>query len=325
MSPAPQTHCAFTQSLPTGQVIPQPPQLFESTVSGMQLPLQNASPAGQVHAPATQDDPPPQTRPQAPQLSTSVWRFTHAPLQFVTPAAAGQETAHLPLAQTSLAGQTVAQAPQWVGFDARSTHCPPQSAGCAPPSHAQARSTHCWPAAHTTPQAPQWPGFVVRSTHAPAQSVSAGPASVAQDDVHAPLRQTALAPHATSHPPQFAGSVNVSTHPPLQSMVVPAGHTAPSGKVIPTEPSTMLASSAPPELELVRPELAELPDLEIDEEELPPPVGAAASPVTESERSERPHPAPSSRIIRRASWPTASITKLRVLAPSEYEDDIAAR
>jgi hypothetical protein len=71
----PEAHC-----VPTGQVLPQVPQLLASKLTFTQAPLQSLKPGGQVgaHIPPKQD-PGGQACPHEPQLAALEARSTHWP------------------------------------------------------------------------------------------------------------------------------------------------------------------------------------------------------------------------------------------------------
>ena len=110
------------------QAIPQAPQLFESLVVSMQVPLQ-IMPAQAWQPLAEQCWPEGQTIPQLPQL-LSLWVVsTQVPLQFVL-LCAGHGSKQTPDAQDGCeGGHTSPQPPQfWVSVPLVSVQVPPQSA-----------------------------------------------------------------------------------------------------------------------------------------------------------------------------------------------------
>jgi hypothetical protein len=74
-----------TQLAPTGQVLPQVPQLLSSVSKSTHLPLQSVSPNGHSQEPSTQLALSGHALPQVPQLLSSESKFTHAPLHSVSP------------------------------------------------------------------------------------------------------------------------------------------------------------------------------------------------------------------------------------------------
>ncbi len=78
----------------------------------------------------------------------------------------------------------VAQAPQWVGSLARSTHALPQRV--VPAGHTQTPALQLVPPAQALPHAPQWSPLEPRSTHAPLHTLRPAPQVVA----HTPALHT---------------------------------------------------------------------------------------------------------------------------------------
>jgi hypothetical protein len=115
------------QDVPAPHTTPHAPQLLESPLRVVHVPLQFVCPAPQdgaaeVHAPALHVWPPVQATPHAPQLVALVWRFTSQPsaalpLQLANPAV-HEVTAHAPALQVTvslLVRQTTPHAPQLLG------------------------------------------------------------------------------------------------------------------------------------------------------------------------------------------------------------------
>jgi hypothetical protein len=67
----------ISQFDPNPQALPQLPQLFESNVSVVHVPLQLVSPEAQPHDPLVHVVPPWQTVPQPPQLLLSLATSRH--------------------------------------------------------------------------------------------------------------------------------------------------------------------------------------------------------------------------------------------------------
>lgn len=122
-------HALATQSCPTLQVVPQPPQLLTSVVVSTQDVEQSVGVAeGQVQTPERQDCASEgQMFPQEPQLEVSVWRSTHE-----APQMSGVRAGHVQTPERQVCaveGHAAAQVPQfWVSL-ARSTHAAPQRSG----------------------------------------------------------------------------------------------------------------------------------------------------------------------------------------------------
>jgi hypothetical protein len=159
----------------------------------------------------------------------SVCGLTQAPEQLVN---GGQLSWQLPALQTRIGPHAVPQAPQFDGFDVRSTHVPLQSV--EPTGQPQVPFWHSWPTTQALPQVPQFRGSLERATHAPVQLVSAGfapqgggggmtdpsgPASVPVCiNVHVPVRHTLVVMlHLFPQAPQPFGSLKRLVQTPLQS------------------------------------------------------------------------------------------------------------
>jgi hypothetical protein len=149
------------------QVMLQPPQLKRSFVVLTQPPLQITSPGLHlaVHWPASHSGiPAGHCTPQPPQLEASLCMSTQLPLQWVS--CVGHS--HVPLWQ-GLPPQSVAQSPQCMLFDWRSTQDPLQLNMPLLHMSTQVPVSHGWPIGQAIPHAPQFCGELLRSTQVPPQ------------------------------------------------------------------------------------------------------------------------------------------------------------
>jgi hypothetical protein len=155
---------------------------------------------------------PPQRLAHRPQLSGSDASVLQPPRQRVLPAGHDAWVQAPPLHVAPLP-HACAQAPQFVGLDARSTHRPAQ---------------HVRPAPHATPHAPH---------------------AVSSDETsrHVPSQQACPAAHVRPQPPQFAASAVVATQTLLQQAVpkrVPQPPVQAPPVTIPAPPTTRASTSA---------------------------------------------------------------------------------
>ena len=125
--PCGQEQTPAAQEVPTGQVRPQTPQLVGSVCRSRQKPLQTVWPVGHCgwQAPLTQSRPEPQRKVlaatlQPPQLFGSLFRSRQKPPQFVWPT--GQLSEQVLPTQLVPPGQTLPQAPQFIGSCDVNTH-----------------------------------------------------------------------------------------------------------------------------------------------------------------------------------------------------------
>jgi hypothetical protein len=165
--PGPQSsvHVPPTQYCPAAQAIPHPPQLAESFLMSLQLPLQLVrgpqaplTPATQT--PAVQVCPDVHAVPHPPQFALSVCGSTHTEPHLVSPPP--QVTAQAPLLQTWPAAHTVPQAPQLPGSTAVSRHAPEHSVSPVPQLATHALPEQISPVAQVFPHEPQLLRSLVR-------------------------------------------------------------------------------------------------------------------------------------------------------------------
>src|SRR5690606_8539970 len=116
------THCPAAQFWPSGQAIPQPPQLLRSVMVLAHVPLQSVWLGPQPQTPPVQLCPVGQALPHAPQCCALVIGLTQVPSHEMLPAT-GQP--QLPPAQLSLAPHMLSQAPQWLRLVFTSTQLLP--------------------------------------------------------------------------------------------------------------------------------------------------------------------------------------------------------
>ncbi len=123
-------HVAPTQLSAAEQLMPQPPQLFESLLMSAHVRLevpQTVCPVGHWHPLFTQVAPAGQAAPQAPQLFSSLEMDTHVPASPVTHSMSFPTQRQTPPWHASPAPQTAPQLPQFCESFIGSEHIPLQS------------------------------------------------------------------------------------------------------------------------------------------------------------------------------------------------------
>lgn len=163
---------AVQVGVPLGAVhwLPHDPQLSASVFVSTHSPLHSVKPLWQVteHAPpehaGSAFGPPEHTVPHCPQLIGSELVSVQSPPHSCSGAA--HELVHTLWSQVCEPTQGELHAPQWLGLEASSTHCPAQFV--APEGHAarQPPPAHTWPVGQAWSQPPQCEGCVAVSTHA---------------------------------------------------------------------------------------------------------------------------------------------------------------
>jgi hypothetical protein len=251
--------------IPTGHVLPQPPQWPGSDVMLTQRSPQRICPAGQAtstppsvgpgvtHMPLPQTVPTGHELPQAPQLPMLPRVSTHtaphctSPVGQVTSTPASMPAAQAPATQARPLGQARPQPPQWAVLTAVLTQKPsqrvrpmpqamPPSIGGGAPT--QAPATQLWPAAQARPQPPQWASLVRKSTHAPPHSIcpagqrggASGGGGMSSGTI-IPSGSIIMLPSIGTIIP--SGSIimlpSIGTIIPSGSIIIASGGTAPSG------------------------------------------------------------------------------------------------
>jgi hypothetical protein len=179
--------------------------------------------------------------------------FTQAPLQ--SEKSAGQVGKQTPC-EHEPGGQSWPHPPQLVGLVARSTHCPPQTAGFCPPAHRHRPLKQAAPFTQEFAQNPQLLGSETIEVQTPKQLVWPGPQVT---DVHTPALHVWPAPQVIPHAPQSRAFVARSTHWPPQDAGrcprhphLPETHWSPFGHTSPHVPqlrgSAFKLTQAPPQL-----------------------------------------------------------------------------
>jgi hypothetical protein len=158
----PEAHC-----VPTGQLLPQVPQLFASKLRLTQAPLQSLRFVGQdgAHIPK-EHAPGGHVTPQAPQFVAFEARSTHWPSQ----RAGFCPTAHWqpPALHSDPATHVFPQKPQLFGSEASVVHLPKQATWLgAHVTGVQTPALQKRPTGQVAPHAPQLVRLVARSTHWP--------------------------------------------------------------------------------------------------------------------------------------------------------------